>query len=415
MKNSIIQNTNRQNLLQLIWLRLIAIIGQILTILFVEFFLKIDLTLNLMFLVIVILAIVNCLSFYRYKFKKNISDKSLFFELIFDVLALGFQLYFSGGISNPFISLFLLQVIISAILLQRIYAWLTASLTLICYVFLSFNYQEVHAFHHQNGDLINLHLHGMLISYVIAGILILIFITKIIKNLKDCDHKINILKQQALEKKQLINMALLTTSTAHELGTPLSTISVIISDWKEMNLAKDLQQDIATIEKQVTRCKKILSDILSSTGKKRLEKATLTPLQVAFDNLITQWCESRNPKNLIYNFRGESTKKIIIDEILMQAFFNIFDNALEASPNFIAIEAVITKNNFIVSVEDQGKGFDQDLIKEIGKANLSSKNSSGLGLFLALNALQNISGDLKFENLVTIGAKVSITIPLKNL
>ena len=99
----------------------------------------------------------------------------------------------------------------------------------------------------------------------------------------------------------------------------------------------------------------------------------------------------------------------------MQAFFNIFDNALEASPNFIAIEAVITKNNFIVSVEDQGKGFDQDLIKEIGKANLSSKNSSGLGLFLALNALQNISGDLKFENLVTIGAKVSITIPLKNL
>ena len=127
MKDAISQNTNRKNLLQLLRLRLIAIFGQVVTILFVYYFLHIALPLTAMFVVLLLLVTVNCVSFYRYKFQKNISDKSLFIELLFDVLALTSQLYFSGGISNPFISLFLLQVIIGAILLRRIYAWLIDS------------------------------------------------------------------------------------------------------------------------------------------------------------------------------------------------------------------------------------------------------------------------------------------------
>ena len=166
MKDTISQNTNRKNLLQLLCLRLIAIFGQVATILFAHYFLHIELPLTAMFSVAMFLTIVNCVSFYRYKSQKNISDKSLFIELLFDVTALTTQLYFSGGISNPFISLFLLQVIIGAILLRVIYAWLIAVLTIICYVWLSFNYQELHAFHHhESGEFFNLHLHGMLISY----------------------------------------------------------------------------------------------------------------------------------------------------------------------------------------------------------------------------------------------------------
>jgi two-component system sensor histidine kinase RegB len=249
MKNTISQNINRQNLLQLICLRLIAIFGQVATILLVNYFLHIELPLMAMFLALLLLVFVNFVSFYRYKFQKNISNKSLFIELLFDVAALTSQLYFSGGISNPFISLFLLQVIIAAILLQRIYAWLIATITIFCYIWLSFNYQELHAFHHhEDGNLFNLHLHGMLISYVFAAILLLIFVTKIIKNLKEGDEKINLLKRQSLEKEQVIRMGLLATGAAHELGTPLSTISVILGDWKEMNLGKNLIEDVEVIE-----------------------------------------------------------------------------------------------------------------------------------------------------------------------
>jgi len=417
MKDTISQNTNRKNLLQLLWLRLIAIFGQVATILFVHYFLHIALPLTTMFSVLLLLVIINCLSFYRYKFQENISDKSLFIELLFDVIALTSQLYFSGGISNPFISLFLLQVIIGAILLQRIYAWLIAIITILCYIWLSFNYQELHAFHHheEEGNLFNLHLHGMLISYIFAAILLLIFVTKIIKNLREGDEKINFLKRKSLEKEQVIRMGLLATGAAHELSTPLSTISVILGDWKEMNLKKDLIEDVEMIETQLSRCKKILSKILIDSGKERLDQATIAPVKEVFDKFIKEWTESRKPENLIYDFEGKSDKKILLDDILTQAFFNIFDNALEASPAFISVSVLVTNDNIVVSVEDKGKGFDYEIIKQIGKPNLTTKNSSGLGLFLALNTLHRIDGDLKIENLSAGGAKVLITIPLKNL
>ena len=215
---------------------------------FVNYFLEISLPLTQMFLVLAALSLISFFSFFR----KNISEKTIFIELVFDVVALTAQLYFSGGASNPFISLFLLQVIIGAILLRPIYAWLIAALTIACYVWLgSVDQQHLHHFH--------LHLQGMLISYVLAAILLLIFITRISKNLRQRD--------------EMIRMAMLATSAAHELGTPLSTISVIVGDWKKMNLDKNLLKDVSLIESQLDRCKKIISSILADSGSKRVEEA----------------------------------------------------------------------------------------------------------------------------------------------
>lgn len=231
-------------------------IGQVIVILIAHHFLKIELPLKQMFLVLALLSTLSLISFFR----KNIGEKTLVIELIFDVLALTAQLYLSGGASNPFISLFLLQVIIAAILLERIYAWLIAALTVFCYVWLGFYHREMDEFHeHLSGDSFGLHLQGMLIAYVLAAILLLVFITKISKNLRDRD--------------QMIRMAMLATSAAHELGTPLSTISVIVGDWRKMSLNQNLLKDVSLIESQLTRCKKIISGILSESGSKRVEEA----------------------------------------------------------------------------------------------------------------------------------------------
>ena len=261
--------------MQLLILRLVAIIGQALTILFVHHLLEISLPLAEMFAILLGLSVLNALGFYRYRTQKNISSKSLFLELVLDVSAFALQIYFSGGASNPFISLFLLQVIIAAILLQQNYAWLIAAITTIYYVLLSFHYQHLHAFH-QHGEMngfFNLHLQGMLISYILAAVLLLVFIGNIMKNLRERDEKISALKKDAVEKNQMIRSALLATAAAHELGTPLATISVILSDWKKMDLKKDLNSDITIIENQLARCKKIISEVLENSGSTRVEQA----------------------------------------------------------------------------------------------------------------------------------------------
>lgn len=258
MKNNSL-DANRKNLLQLILLRLIAIFGQVITIIFADRFFAVTLPQLEMFAVVLVLVLINSLSFCRYRYQKTITNKSLFFELILDVVILTAQLYFSGGISNPFISLFLIQVIIAAILLRAAYAWMIALLTTFCYLWLSFNFIELN-FSEEN--FFDLHLHGMLVSYVIAAALLLIFITRMAKNLR--------------QQEEFMRFAMLATAAAHSLGTPLNTISVIVDDWKKFDLQKlpqDLQKDILLMESQVKRCKEAVSEILSNSGNERLEQA----------------------------------------------------------------------------------------------------------------------------------------------
>ena len=400
MKEEILQNANRKNLLQLLWMRCFAVLGQVITILVVHFFLQISLPLLQMFGVLFCLVLVNLFSFYRYKSHKNISDKSLFFELLFDVFILASQLYFSGGVANPFISLFLLQVIIAAILLRQIYACLIAAVTVFFYLILSFYYQHLHAFHHHEmpGNSFNLHLHGMLISYVIAAILLLIFIGRIIKNLN--------------EKNRLVEIGLLASSAAHELSTPLSTISVILGDWKKMNLLPDLAQDLCVVESQLNRCKKIISEILSNSGNQRAQQAKVISAKEGFDALIEDWKILRDPTNLIYNFLGDEKKPIIFYDISSQAFFNIFDNALEASKDYVAIDVNISNVEIIVKVKDCGNGFDKEILQKIGKPNITTKNSSGVGLFLAVCAFEKLGGNLKVVKTSKNGTEIEIRIPV---
>ena len=411
MESQITENTNRKNLLQLLWLRLIAAIGQVLVILVTNYFLEIALPLKQMFFVVVALSLVNFTSFLRYKSGKEIGNKTLFVELLFDVFALTAQLYLSGGISNPFISLFLLQVIISAILLQRSYACAIGAITVICYIFLSFHHQELHALHHQmNGDFFSLHLQGMLISYIFAAILLLIFVTKIIKNLNERDRDIFALKQQSFEEEKLVKIALLTTSAAHELSTPLATISVILGDLKIANLPNELLQEVELAETQISRCKKILSNILLSAKSERLEKARAVLAKEYFDSLVKEWSLIKNPKNLTYDFFGDFDKKIILDEALPQVFFNILDNALEESPDLVFLKVEALKNEIVATIKDRGRGFKKDILQKIGEANLTTKNGNGLGLFLAISALRRIGGSLQVKNLEQ-GAEVIIKFP----
>ncbi len=265
MKNFISFDANRKNLLQLILLRVFAIFGQIITIIAAEKLLLLDLPRQAMFDVISMLAVVNLISFYRYQYQKNITNRSLFFELLFDVAALTAQLYCSGGIFNPFISLFLLQVIIAAILLRPAFAFMIAAITIGCYVWLSFNFIDLNF---AEDNFFDIHLHGMLISYVIAAVLLLIFITRMAKNLR--------------EQQEFMRSALLATAAAHDLGTPLNTISVILEDWQKFEGEKfspSMQKDLVLIESQVKRCKEAVSNILSASKSERLEKAKESDFQ----------------------------------------------------------------------------------------------------------------------------------------
>ncbi len=208
--SAIEQKTHRKNLLQLVYLRSIAISGQLFTIFSVRYGLHIMLPIPAMLCVIGFLFVLNGVTFYRYKAGREVTSTELLIALLLDAAALTVQLYLSGGAANPFVSLFLLQVIIGAILLSPRYAWTLFIATLVCYLCLTFHVQALKPIPpHHVENFFYLHIHGMLVSYTLAAFLLVFFITRISANLKERDMLLAKLKQQSQDAEHVIHMGLL--------------------------------------------------------------------------------------------------------------------------------------------------------------------------------------------------------------
>src|SRR5258708_12355824 len=131
---SIVNVTDRKNLLLLVQLRWLAVIGQVVTILVVHFWFEIALPLTQLAIVIAFLIGLNIVSLLRYRYRNIVSNTELFLALLLDVAALTVQLYLTGGAANPFVSLYLLQVTLAAVLLDAGSTWAPGIITSRCFV-----------------------------------------------------------------------------------------------------------------------------------------------------------------------------------------------------------------------------------------------------------------------------------------
>src|SRR5690606_5558316 len=141
----------------------------------------------------------------------------------------------------------------------------------------------------------SLYVQGILICFVLNAALLAFFIIRINANLRAGDAELAELRNRAIEEEHIVRMGLLASGAAHELGTPLATLSVILGDWRRMPefQSKDLQAEIAEMETQILRCKGIVSSILLSAGEARGESSVKTTLRTFLDELVAKWRSSR--------------------------------------------------------------------------------------------------------------------------
>jgi two-component system sensor histidine kinase RegB len=220
-----------KNMLQLIQMRWIAVVGQITTIVVVTYVFHIELPVNYMLQVLACLIAFNIGSQLRWHEVRVVSNKELFLALLVDVAILTAQLYLSGGTRNPFAFLYLLQVILSAVLLEAWSTWTIVGITSVCLGGLAL---FSHPLALPPGDAEHFHslyVQGILICFAINAILLAVFITRIGNNVRVGHEQLANLRQRAAEEDHIVRMGLLASGAAHELGTPLATLSVILGDW----------------------------------------------------------------------------------------------------------------------------------------------------------------------------------------
>jgi two-component system sensor histidine kinase RegB len=412
--------TNRKNMALLIQLRWIAVVGQVVTIAFVHGWLGIALPLASMSLVLCALVLLNVGSLVRLQNRAKVSNRELLVALLLDVAALTAQLYLSGGATNPFTSLYLLQVILGAVLLDAKSTWSLVAVTCASFVGLTAFYRPLGLPDHDLGNLFNLHIIGMFVGFALDAILLVLFVTRINRNLRDRDAHLAALRQHAAEEDHIVRMGLLASGAAHELGTPLASLSVILSDWRRMPaLSSDpeMAEDMTEMQAALQRCKSIVTGILVSAGEARGESSSVTTVNAFLTELVGEWRAARSVSTLSYKNTFGADLAIVSDSALKQAVFNVLDNAVEASPGWVELTAERDSEALVLRVSDNGPGFAPEMLSQLGKPYQSSKGrpGGGLGLFLVVNVVRKLGGVVTAQNRPQGGATVTLILPLATL
>ncbi len=412
--------TNRKNMALLIQLRWIAVFGQIVTIALVQGWLGIALPLAAMSVVLCALVLLNLASLAWLRNRTEVSNRELLAALMLDVAALTAQLYLSGGATNPFTSLYLLQVILGAVLLDARSTWSLVAVTCASFAGLTTFYRPLEPPYHEAGDLFGLHIMGMFVCFALDATLLVVFVTRINRNLRERDAHVAALRQHAAEEDHIVRMGLLASGAAHELGTPLASLSVILSDWRRMStFASDpeLAEDMAEMQAALRRCKSIVTGILVSAGEARGESSSVTTVNTFMAELVEEWRAARSVSTLSYKNTFGTDLAIVSDSALKQVIFNLLDNAFEASPDRVELSAGRDAERLVLCVSDNGSGFAPEMLSQFGKPYHSSKGrpGGGLGLFLVVNVVRKLGGTVTAQNHQQGGAVVTLRLPLAAL
>lgn len=407
-----------RNMRLLVQLRWIAVAGQLLAILAVHFGLGVSLPLASMLAVVLVLAFANHYA-RRQLYSRPIGQNAILMALLFDAAALTVQLHLSGGVGNPFTYLFLLQLVLGAILLdgRRVAVLLTA--VILAYAALAVAsplliYPVALAWAVPWLDLI-----GAWVSFVLTGALLVVFVTRVMSNLGVRDAQLAELNQAAAEEDGIVRLGLLASGAAHELGTPLSSLSVILNDWSRMPRITgdpELALELAEMQAALDRCKTVVGDILHSAGAPRGEALALIDASDFLAAIAAAWRADHPSPPMEVVIGGLDGARVADEPAARQVIASLLDNAAEASPGGLALSARRVGANLEVSVIDRGPGFPPDRLAQIGKPYQSSKGAGrGLGLFLAAALARRVGGRLIAENRAEGGACVRLVLPLANI
>ena len=404
-------------------LRWIGIIGQLISVNFVYFFLNFKFDFVTSNLVIFFGILSNLFLIYIYK-KTQLSDRSAFIFLVIDILQLGALLYLTGGITNPFVIFLLIPSIFSSSNLSLKTNTLLVTLTAIMIVFLTF-------YHHDlpmpiKSDLHNNHYYYY--SIPTALIIALIFLNYLAMSFGTQSR----LRREALSKMEevmaseheLLSLGGQAAAAAHSLGTPLSTIKIIAHDLeKQFQDQEDVKKDIELLSSQVERCNEILKRLtLNPVEEDEFIDKDLT-MRDYLSEIILSFKEI-SKKKFIFNFDQFSNVKKITKSIeIVYGLRNFIGNANKFSKNSIYINLKSDSEFTEITIEDDGNGYPKDVLSKIGEPYLrsndpidKSKTGLGLGLFIGKTLLEKNFASINCRNSKTrTGAEVIIKWNNKDL
>ncbi|MDC0193283.1 ActS/PrrB/RegB family redox-sensitive histidine kinase [Pelagibacteraceae bacterium] len=395
-------------LANLIKIRWIAIVGQLITLFTIFFIFNLTIPLTECLFVVLLSILVNFTSYFIQRGNSTLTDKKTFLFLLFDISQLVGLLFLTGGIFNPFVILILAPIIISASYLSAFWTILLSFYSIVLILIINLNYIPLNW--EQKFITPSIYNVGILVALIITIVFLAIYAYLFASSARKISSALTATELKLSNQKKTTEVAYLSAAAVHELSTPLNTIFLVLNDLlKEKILIKNsvLIKDIELLKSQAERCKEILLRL--SKNPQNLKDNFFEKIRV-IDLLKLNFEKFNDNKNLIINndnFNKES--KIYFKDEVNYALGNIIQNSILYSRSEIKIFLEITKNQFTIKIQDDGDGFSRDVLDKLGEPYISkNKKGMGLGIFIAKNLIENMKGTIIFYNSNKGGAVVEI-------
>ena len=362
--------------------------------------------------IIAVIALFNAIAQWRVMHSQVASTGELFTQVLFDIGALSAIVFFSGGATNPLVSLLLPPVAVAALTLPARCVAAVSAVAIVAYSLLMLYFIPLPMADATRAT--RLHLIGMWLIFVISTAMIGWLIVRMTRQIRERDAELAATREQALRDERVMAMGTLAAGAAHELGTPLGTMALLAGELaNDPSLGDAVREDIALLRQQIGVCKQIITGLSRRAGAERLDNVESVPTDRWLDNLRQHWHAARPQagSRLIIASDG-SAPAIAADPRLEQAILNLLNNAANATPRPLEIRLSWCSENLCIDIRDQGPGFPPDILAAGGQTSFPAhERGSGVGLILTRTAIEQLGGRLTLFNPDDGGAIARIELP----
>jgi two-component system sensor histidine kinase RegB len=235
--------------------------------------------------------------------------------------------------------------------------------------------------------------------------------------LRERDRRLSEVREQNLRSERVVALGTLAAGAAHEIGTPLGTMAILIreiEDECDLDQNRDLLVKMRILKDQVARCKQALSVMSATAGEIRAESGSIMPLPAYLDATVESWRRQRRDVPLDYRKSGPRPPPgILAEQTLTHALVNILNNASEVSPAGIELLVRWDHERADLSILDHGPGIEPAVSERLGKVPVTTKDQGlGVGLFLAFATVERLGGRIEMIPRSGGGTCTHIVLPL---
>src|SRR5690554_438012 len=416
--NALALSPSRQNLWRLIFIWLLVLLAQAVSVLGAWLSGWFALEWTPLLLTLSVSGVVSLLSLLRLLRDWPVTDVEYGSQLLFDILVHSVLLYYAGGPTNPFASYFLVPLTIAAATLSWKHTAFLASVAMVAYSLLLFWYHPLPLFEMPvRASQIDIRVIGMWLNFAMSAGLITLFVVHMAEALRRHAERLAERREQSMRDSQLLGIASVAAGAAHELSTPLSTMSVLLKDLRADYADPQIQEDLELLQEQVRQCKASLQQMVRSAEFNRSQPHSMQAADSWLHGLLERWQLMRPEVSCRLRPLPEGKVPLIKDSPeLGQSILNLLNNAADACPDNIQIGLEWNEQRLRLCIRDHGPGVPLHIAEQLGTAFVTTKGKKGfgLGLFLSQAAVERVGGSVKLFNQDGGGTLTEVILPVEH-